>query len=129
MLQAIWPYSDHYLPTEENFREFICFLEESHVDLTNVKRCSVDDDDASVGFSFKVPENTENEIKPKPLVIPHPRPVDILRTPTRVERPSTSTVDAPRPVSASRVEDIKSSPIRYSLANRLSCKWTSGNGP
>ncbi|KAJ9547795.1 hypothetical protein OSB04_020338 [Centaurea solstitialis] len=129
VLEAIWPYSGHYLPTEENFREFICFLEENHVDLTNVKRCSVDDDDASVGFSFKVPENTENEIKPKPLVIPHPRPVDILRTPTRVERPSASTVDAPRPVSARRVEDIKSSPIRYNLANRLSCKWTSGNGP
>lgn len=126
VLEAIWPYSGHYLPTEENFREFICFLEENHVDLTNVKRCSVDDDDASVGFSFKV---AENETKPKPLVIPHPRPVDILRTPTRVERTSTSNVDAPRPVSARRLEDIKASPIRYNLANRLSCKWTSGNGP
>lgn len=36
-LQAIWPYSGHYHPTEENFREFISFLEEHCVDLVNVK--------------------------------------------------------------------------------------------
>lgn len=36
-LQAIWPYSGHYHPTEENFREFVSFLEEHDVDLTNVK--------------------------------------------------------------------------------------------
>ncbi|KAJ0803999.1 putative IQ domain-containing protein IQM [Helianthus annuus] len=86
-----------------NFREFICFLEENHVDLTNVKRCSVDDDDVTVGFSFKPPQS---ELKPKPLVIPRPRAVDILRTPTRGDRASLNH-----------------------LANRLSCKWTSGTGP
>lgn len=37
VLQAIWPYSGHYLPTEENFREFISFLEENSVDLADVK--------------------------------------------------------------------------------------------
>lgn len=35
--QAIWPYSGHYHPTEENFVEFISFLEENHVNLNNVK--------------------------------------------------------------------------------------------
>ncbi|KAI3801204.1 hypothetical protein L1987_29308 [Smallanthus sonchifolius] len=103
VLEAIWPYSGHYLPTEENFREFICFLEENHVDLTNVKRCSVDDDDVSVGFTFKVPQT---ELKPKPLVIPRLSAVDVLRTPTRADRASVNR-----------------------LADRLSCKWTSGTGP
>lgn len=37
LLQAIWPYSGHYLPTQENFREFISFLEEHSVNLENVK--------------------------------------------------------------------------------------------
>ena len=37
ILKAIWPYSGHYLPTEENFREFISFLEENNVGLANVK--------------------------------------------------------------------------------------------
>ncbi|XP_024979192.1 IQ domain-containing protein IQM1-like [Cynara cardunculus var. scolymus] len=110
ILEAIWPYSGHYLPTEENFRDFISFLEENHVDLTDVKRCSVDDDD--VGFSFKV---TQTETKPKPLVIPRPRPQDILRAPTHAERTITLT-DAP--ISPSLQE-----------ADRMSCKWTSGTGP
>ncbi|CAH9143377.1 unnamed protein product [Cuscuta epithymum] len=50
ILEAIWPYSGHYLPTEENFREFISFLEEHYVDLSNVKRSAVDED----SFSFKM---------------------------------------------------------------------------
>lgn len=45
VLKAIWPYSGHYLPTEENFNEFIAFLRDNNVDLTDVKRCSVDDDE------------------------------------------------------------------------------------
>ncbi|KAK1434219.1 hypothetical protein QVD17_11138 [Tagetes erecta] len=44
VLEAIWPYSGHYHPTEENFKEFICFLEEHRVDLTNVKKCPLDED-------------------------------------------------------------------------------------
>ncbi|KAJ0090674.1 hypothetical protein Patl1_13494 [Pistacia atlantica] len=47
ILEAIWPYSGHYHPTEENFREFISFLEENHVDLANVKRYAIDDDNPS----------------------------------------------------------------------------------
>ncbi|PON47105.1 calmodulin-binding family protein [Parasponia andersonii] len=44
VLEGIWSYSGHYCPTEENFREFISFLEEHQVDLTNVKKCPMDDD-------------------------------------------------------------------------------------
>ncbi|CAL4956115.1 unnamed protein product [Urochloa decumbens] len=58
VLKAIWPYSGHYLPTEENFREFIGFLEENNVDLANVKRCSVDDDEFP---SFKKAPAPEEE--------------------------------------------------------------------
>lgn len=44
VLHVIWPYSGHYRPTEKNLKEFICFLEEHHVDMTNVKKHPVDDD-------------------------------------------------------------------------------------
>lgn len=37
VLEAIWPYSGHYHPTEENFQEFITFLKDHNVDLSNVK--------------------------------------------------------------------------------------------
>ncbi|XP_076890614.1 IQ domain-containing protein IQM1-like [Bidens hawaiensis] len=112
ILEAIWPYSGHYLPTEENFRDFISFLEENNVDLTNVKKCSVDDDD--VGFSFKV---TQPETKPKPLVIPRARPQEIFCTPDKAERATTPTF-AQGPISA-----------RFQEANRVSSKWASGMGP
>ncbi|KAG0486392.1 hypothetical protein HPP92_008487 [Vanilla planifolia] len=36
-LKAIWPYSGHYLPTEDNFKEFIKYLEQNNVNLTHVK--------------------------------------------------------------------------------------------
>lgn len=35
--QAVWPHSGHYRPTEENFKDFISFLKENNVDLTDVK--------------------------------------------------------------------------------------------
>ncbi|KMZ65945.1 putative Calmodulin binding protein [Zostera marina] len=47
VLKAIWPYSGHYRPTEDNFKEFIIFLTENEVDLTDVKKCSIDDDSYS----------------------------------------------------------------------------------
>ncbi|CAI9286091.1 unnamed protein product [Lactuca saligna] len=109
ILEAIWPYSGHYLPTEENFRDFITFLEENHVDLTNVKRCSVDDDETSFSFKF-----TQPETKPKPLVIPRTRPQDILCT----------TTDAERATTPSFIQGLTNGPI----SARMSCKWASGTG-
>ncbi|KAL4367768.1 hypothetical protein GQ457_05G024860 [Hibiscus cannabinus] len=43
-LHAVWAYSGHYRPTQENFMELCRFLEECHVDLTDVKKYPVDDD-------------------------------------------------------------------------------------
>lgn len=60
-LEAIWPYSGHYHPTEENFMEFINFLEENHVNLTNVKRCAIDDD-------YSYGQAPEKEAKPESMV-------------------------------------------------------------
>ncbi|XP_054782074.1 IQ domain-containing protein IQM1-like [Prosopis cineraria] len=44
VLDAIWPYSGHYCPTEKHFQEFITFLEKHKVDLRSVKKYAVDDD-------------------------------------------------------------------------------------
>ncbi|KAL1222338.1 IQ domain-containing protein IQM1 [Cardamine amara subsp. amara] len=56
ILEAIWPYSGHYLPTEDNFKEFIHFLEEHNVDLTNVKRCSVNEEYSSFKSAYEEEE-------------------------------------------------------------------------
>ncbi|RWV79667.1 hypothetical protein GW17_00059165 [Ensete ventricosum] len=41
ILKVVWPYSGHYLPTEENFKEFISFLQDNNVDLTDVQVTTV----------------------------------------------------------------------------------------
>ncbi|KAH9614212.1 hypothetical protein KSS87_022266 [Heliosperma pusillum] len=48
-LKAVWPHSGHYRPTPENFQEFIAFLTENNVDLTDVKMDPVDEDEKSIG--------------------------------------------------------------------------------
>ncbi|TQE02065.1 hypothetical protein C1H46_012384 [Malus baccata] len=42
---AVWPHSGHYRPTEENFRDFVSFLEENNVDLKDVKLSPVDEEE------------------------------------------------------------------------------------
>ncbi|XP_050383368.1 IQ domain-containing protein IQM6 [Argentina anserina] len=44
ILKSVWPHSGHYLPTEENFEEFMLFLLENNVDLTNVKTVGEDEE-------------------------------------------------------------------------------------
>ncbi|RWR82790.1 IQ domain-containing protein IQM2-like protein [Cinnamomum micranthum f. kanehirae] len=46
--KAVWPHSGHYRPTEENFQEFMTFLKERSVDLTDVKESPTDEDDYSL---------------------------------------------------------------------------------
>ncbi|CAK9327941.1 unnamed protein product [Citrullus colocynthis] len=45
ILKAVWPHSGHYRPTEENFQEFISFLTENNVNLTDVKMSPDDEED------------------------------------------------------------------------------------
>ncbi|KAL4035120.1 hypothetical protein IC575_003795 [Cucumis melo] len=45
ILKAVWPHSGHYRPTEENFQEFISFLTENNVNLTDVKMSPDDEEE------------------------------------------------------------------------------------
>ncbi|URE38098.1 calmodulin-binding protein [Musa troglodytarum] len=48
-LKAVWPHSGHYRPTEENFKEFMSFLDENNVDLSDVKKSPTGEDDERGG--------------------------------------------------------------------------------
>ncbi|KAJ8643481.1 hypothetical protein MRB53_005229 [Persea americana] len=57
VLKAVWSHSGHYRPTQENFQEFISFLKENNVDLTDVKSDPTDEensclkkDETNIGF-------------------------------------------------------------------------------
>lgn len=52
VLKSVWPHSGHYRPTAENFEEFVSFLEENNVALTDVKK-SPDEDDEEWGSVLK----------------------------------------------------------------------------
>ncbi|XP_010257609.1 PREDICTED: IQ domain-containing protein IQM2-like [Nelumbo nucifera] len=45
ILKAVWPHSGHYRPTEENFQEFMTYLEEHNVDLTDVQKSPTDEEE------------------------------------------------------------------------------------
>ncbi|GMI86060.1 IQ-motif protein 1, embryo sac development arrest 39 [Hibiscus trionum] len=61
-LHAVWAYSGHYRPTQENFIELCRFLEERHVDLTNVKKYPIDDDiPRDIKLTHKEPKQPEKE--------------------------------------------------------------------
>lgn len=105
VLEAIWPYSGHYLPTEENFKEFISFLEEHCVDLADVKRCATDDDrppQSSYSNEEAIPRNA-----------------------------SQSNLNEAENSSKSNEEegDHKDDKLGFNLAKRMSCKWSTGAGP
>ncbi|KAJ6407215.1 hypothetical protein OIU84_010676 [Salix udensis] len=104
ILEAVWPYSGHYHPTEENFREFISFLQENHVDLTNVKRFAIDDDS---------PSTMATEEEQKPRAADHPDATT-----------STTTVDPAENASSPNKQATV-----FDLTTRLPCNWTTGAGP
>ncbi|KAK2641507.1 hypothetical protein Ddye_023270 [Dipteronia dyeriana] len=64
MLKAVWPHSGHYRPTEENFKDFISFLEENNVDLTDVQMSPVDEAESVIGSkrtSMHIRNNSSDE--------------------------------------------------------------------
>ncbi|KAK0605611.1 hypothetical protein LWI29_028786 [Acer saccharum] len=63
-LKAVWPHSGHYRPTEENFKDFISFLEENNVDLTDVQMSPVDEAESVIGSkrtSMHIRNNSSDE--------------------------------------------------------------------
>ncbi|KAG2718085.1 hypothetical protein I3843_03G201700 [Carya illinoinensis] len=120
VLEAIWPYSGHYLPTEENFREFISFLEENHVDLTNVKKCAIDDDrlsytvtgeeskEPTMGYAKSMRSYDTNTISKKEITI--------------------TTAHRPENKNANDANALGSQPELCS-PKPLPSKWATGAGP
>ncbi|KAL2327220.1 hypothetical protein Fmac_020647 [Flemingia macrophylla] len=111
VLEAIWPYSGHYHPTEENFKEFISFLDEHNVDLSNVKKCSIDDDDSSIVGSNSFSDINESQ---------------------QLKGPSLSSSNNVNNngiiINNAKVhKDIEKKV--FDVSKRLSCKWSTGAGP
>ncbi|XP_017697031.1 IQ domain-containing protein IQM1-like [Phoenix dactylifera] len=123
ILKAIWPYSGHYLPTEENFKEFINFLQENNVDLTDVKRYSIDEDDGYLS-SEKPNDVPSTEVAKMP---------EVAELPTTSEEGDLSDAEEEEPPTEPPKAEFKGNsrqkPTMIELSKSLSCKWTTGAGP
>ncbi|KAG8375687.1 hypothetical protein BUALT_Bualt10G0126300 [Buddleja alternifolia] len=118
ILEKIWPYSGHYLPTEENFKEFISFLEENHVDMTNVELCSIDDDSPPLKAKG---EASKPEIEEDNSDFATITTLDVieLNGPANHVPPESSVSINTTNINAPKLDLTKTS----------SCKWSSGVGP
>ncbi|KAF9613080.1 hypothetical protein IFM89_005528 [Coptis chinensis] len=124
VLEAIWPYSGHYLPTEENFKEFLGFLEEHHVDLTNVKRYAVDDDNHSFKSNKTGNSNPETVEETSTTASSEDLAAAEVSKPTE-EATAATKQDEEQTVSNASTVKVPA----FDFAKRLSCKWSTGAGP
>ncbi|XXG64248.1 hypothetical protein AAC387_Pa05g2247 [Persea americana] len=121
ILKAIWPYSGHYCPTEENFKEFISFLGEHNVDLTNVKRCAIDDD--SPPFKIVSEEELHREEAAERRTMAEVVNVAMAK----VDESATETSEVARTNAHKDVDHVEEP--AFHLVKPLSCKWSTGVGP
>ncbi|CDY60813.1 BnaA01g37320D [Brassica napus] len=159
VLKAVWPHSGHYQPTEENFLDFLSFLRENDVDITDVKMSPTDEDE----FSMHKQRSThmrnhslEEDLEAEKTVMADPReeettPVmDNIETPKKMESLSifgdetqskaTEDYDSEETKESEEVVNIPEESIlkrinskkeskSFQLGKQLSCKWTTGAGP
>lgn len=120
ILKAIWPYSGHYLPTEENFKEFISFLEDHNVDLANVKRFAADDDSPPFVIATEKPHGEEAMKCPTMAEV-------VEEIVAKVDKSSTEITEVPMADESKNVTHMDSR--AFQMGKPLSCKWSTGTGP
>ncbi|WOL09126.1 IQ domain-containing protein IQM1-like [Canna indica] len=118
ILQSLWPYSGHYLPTEENFNEFINFLQDNNVNLTNVKRYSILQDDECSSLALPCNELVSTS--------------KVTKIAELQETGSSSETEAEEVPSVSHKSELHESDnmeTTFEFSNYLNRKWTTGVGP
>ncbi|XP_050216648.1 IQ domain-containing protein IQM1 [Mercurialis annua] len=126
VLEAIWPYSGHYHPTEENFREFISFLKEHNVDLTNVKRFAIDDDTYSSVIPQEEHITTVGSTDTRQSITANNSDADL----SSKDKPITTVDKNPQQEENIKLknENVKANIFEW-RPEHLSCLWTTGAGP
>ncbi|TKY53219.1 hypothetical protein E2542_SST24744 [Spatholobus suberectus] len=106
VLKAVWPHSGHYLPTEENFEEFMSFLKDNNVDLTDVK---------------KNPDEEEDIAKMNEGLLFRGNPSEAMKPPN-IETESSNTLAEPEELPDLRNEDCNADSIPQQPMSRLSVR-------
>ncbi|RWR72633.1 IQ domain-containing protein IQM2-like protein [Cinnamomum micranthum f. kanehirae] len=156
VLKVVWSHSGHYRPTQENFQEFISFLKENNVDLTDVKSDPTDEensclkqDGTNIGFRHnsselylhlsKKPENngleTESHLSKCQLdddeLMEDSLSVEhdyLVKKLNLFEEEEEDDEQVPQQKILDRINSKKDMDS-YQLGKKLSFKWTTGVGP
>lgn len=139
ILKAVWPYSGHYLPTEENFRDFIRFLQENDVSLTDVKKSAIDKHD-----EYPLPSKSDTQLEH----VEHNNDATedlaeveidgVLAVETDHGDMSDAEEDAGTPVDSHTTdtegggeeEEVQRPPASVDHGkNHQTCRWSTGTGP
>ncbi|XWS20127.1 hypothetical protein CRYUN_Cryun31cG0073900 [Craigia yunnanensis] len=120
-LNAVWGYSGHYRPTEENFIELCSFLEEHHVDLTNVKKNPMDDDIPSkvkIHKELKLPESIK--VTTEYISCTNTEPIQAKENSIGKDHDNEENGERNRLVNKAAA---------YDLGKAVKYKWSTGVGP
>ncbi|CBI16512.3 unnamed protein product, partial [Vitis vinifera] len=148
ILKAVWPHSGHYRPTEENFQDFVSFLKENNVDLTDVKMSPADGEDEELVKQSSVclrslsseedltdkAKGTEENLNQEKIGLAEAEPAAVSEMPKgelfqRSENGNLAAGPAtPKESILRRINSQKGMEL-YQLGRQLSCKWTTGAGP
>ncbi|KAJ4898045.1 calmodulin-binding family protein [Raphanus sativus] len=157
VLKAVWPHSGHYQPTEENFLDFLSFLGENNVDITDVKMSPTDEDEFSIfkqRSTHMRNHSLEEDLEAEKTVMADPREEETttvmanIETPIVIESESMPSEQSSPIGGGGEEEEAKESEVvkipeesilkrinskketrSFQLGKQLSCKWTTGAGP
>ncbi|XP_022720799.1 IQ domain-containing protein IQM1-like [Durio zibethinus] len=120
-MEAIWAYSGHYHPTEENFMELCSFLEEHHVDLTNVKKCPIDDDipsEVKTHMELKLPGSVKEMAEN--ISCTNTDPIHAKENSIRKDHGNEENCEGNKSVDKT---------VAFDLGKAVKYKWSTGVGP
>ncbi|RWW09962.1 hypothetical protein GW17_00026520, partial [Ensete ventricosum] len=100
---------------EDNFREFISFLGDNHVDLTNVKKRSVDDDE----FPQHKKDDDVDEVAVEAAV---------AAVEEKAKSEDEIAKEEPKEPKGQGDASREKAAMAFDLGRRLSCRWSTGAG-
>ncbi|RWW84389.1 hypothetical protein BHE74_00007012 [Ensete ventricosum] len=100
---------------EDNFREFISFLGDNHVDLTNVKKRSVDDDE----FPQHKKDDDVDEVAVEAAV---------AAVEEKAKSEDEIAKEEPKEPKEQGDASREKAAMAFDLGRRLSCRWSTGAG-
>ncbi|KAJ8899993.1 hypothetical protein K2173_024104 [Erythroxylum novogranatense] len=110
IIKAVWPHSGHYLPTEENFQEFMSFLKEHNIDLTNIKQNPTEAEEEAMytnssGCGIRDNQSTANE----------PQETEL----TNIDSLNQENVESGQPKSNDYNADLQTSNLSHGLCSKI----------